>query len=68
MTKTKMYRYVGRNGMITSSVLLDGINHFLMYRLFASEGYMLTDGEKILASVTVFEDEINNWYEIPKAK
>lgn len=45
MKKTKLYRYIGRNGIITSPVLLDGISYLQMYRLSAKSGYALTDGE-----------------------
>ena len=45
MIKKNLYRYFGRNGMITSLVLLDNIEHLLMYRLIAEDGKMLTDGE-----------------------
>jgi hypothetical protein len=45
MKKTKLYRYIGRNGIITSPVLLDGISYLQMYRLSAKAGYALTDGE-----------------------
>ena len=38
MTKTKMYRYLGRNGIITSPVLLDKIEPIVMYDLHASAG------------------------------
>lgn len=64
MTKVKMYRYLGRNGIITSPVLLDKIEPIVMYELRAGFGKLLTDGTKSLKSVTVFEDEIKDWTEI----
>ena len=63
MTKTKMYRYLGRNGIITSPVLLDKIEPIVMYDLHASAGMVLTNGEKTSKSVLVFEDELKDWTE-----
>ncbi len=64
MTKTKMYRYLGRNGIITSPVLLDKVEPIVMYELIAAEGKVLTNGEKSLKSTLVFEDELKDWTEI----
>jgi hypothetical protein len=64
MTKVKLYRYLGRNGIITSPVLLDNIGHILMYALTADEGKVLTDGENFVQSTKVFAEELSNWVEI----
>ncbi len=64
MTKIKMYRYLGRNGIITSPVLLDKVEPIVMYELRASSGKLLTNGEKSLKSTLVFEDELKDWIEI----
>lgn len=64
MTKTKMYRYLGRNGIITSPVLLDKVEPIVMYELRASFGKLLTNGERSLKSVLVFEDEVKDWTEL----
>lgn len=64
MTKTKMYRYLGRNGIITSPVLLDKVEPIVMYELRAASGKLLTNGEKSLKSTLVFEDEMKDWTEI----
>jgi hypothetical protein len=64
MTKTKMYRYLGRNGIITSPVLLDKVEPIVMYELIAAEGKVLINGEKSLKSTLVFEDEMKDWTEI----
>ena len=46
MIKKKMYKYLGRNGNITTPVLLDGIEHIPMYYLVADKDRLLTkDGE-----------------------
>ena len=64
MIKTKMYRYLGRNGIITSPVLLDKVEPIVMYELRAGVDKMLTNGEKTLKSTLVFEDELKDWIEI----
>lgn len=64
MIKKNLYRYLGRNGMITSEVLLEGINHIAMYYLKASEGHALTNGEKIVQHTSIFAEDLENWKEI----
>ena len=64
MTKKKMYRYLGRNGILTTYILLDGIAHIPMLELKAKEGYILTNGERKAYSVIVEEEEAILWYEI----
>ena len=64
MTKKNLYRYFGRNGMITSLVLLDNIEHLLMYRLIADEGKVLTDGELKVKSIDIFAEDLSKWTEI----
>ena len=64
MTSTKMYRYLGRNGTITSEVLLENISPIPMIRLSAAKGKILSDGNRRVYSAFVFEDELDNWIEI----
>ena len=64
MTKKKLYRYSGRNGILTTRVLLDGINHILVYELRAEEGKILTNGEITTYGIIVEENEIKDWKEI----
>ena len=64
MKKKKQYRYLGRNGIITSPVLLDGIGHIDMLWLSAEAGKILTNGEKKLQSVTIFAEDLDQWTEI----
>lgn len=66
MTKKKLYRYLGRNGILTTYVLLDGIEHILRYRLTADEGMVLTNGEKKVHTIEIDADDINEWVEIPE--
>ena len=37
-----------------------------MFTLIASEGKVLTDGEKVRDTVTIFADELDQWSEIDK--
>ena len=64
MTKTTMYRYLGRNGIITTRVHLDGISFIPMVALKAAPGKMLTDGERTCYSITVEAEEADKWREI----
>jgi phosphatidate phosphatase PAH1 len=64
MKKIKFYRYVGRNGYITSKILLDDIKHYNYFHLIADNGKKLTNGELILSSAMVPEEEVSLWYEI----
>lgn len=64
MKKIKAYRYIGRNGIITSRVLLNGIDHIPMMELIADQGKTLTNGEFKTKWITVEFDEVDNWKEI----
>ena len=64
MNIEKMYRYVGRNGIITSPILLENISPIPMRELTATRGKILTNGVKNVYSIIVFEDEVDNWTEI----
>ena len=68
MKKTKMYRYLGRNGIITSLVHLEDAKFFPMYRLIADEGKVLTDGEVTLKSIDIFAEDLGKWTEIDEKK
>lgn len=64
MKKVKLYRYIGRNGAVTTYVLLDGINHTPIYQLTADEGKALTNGEQVCHTVSVYAEYVDNWKEI----
>ncbi len=68
MKKTKKYRYLGRNGILTTHVQLEGISANIIYVLTADEGKVLTDGEQMLKVVNVYEENISNWHEIDEPK
>lgn len=65
MTTTKLYRYLGRNGIITSSILLENVEPIHMYELKPSSGKVLTnDGQNTWKVKLIFAEELNDWYEI----
>ena len=64
MKKINRYRYLGKNGIITTSVLLEGNNPINMYRLIADEGKILTDGEIYTRQVEIFAEDLNKWSEV----
>ena len=66
MKKVKLYRSIGKNGIITTPILLEGTKVYEMFTLIASEGKVLTDGEKVRDTVTIFADELDQWSEIDK--
>ena len=64
MIKKDLYRYTGRNGIITSLVHLDDAKFYPMYRLIADEGKILTDGELKVKSIDIFAEDLGKWTEI----
>jgi hypothetical protein len=64
MIKKDLYRYVGRNGIITSLILLDDAKHYSMYRLIADEGKVLTDGEQKVKAIDIFAEDLGKWTEV----
>ena len=65
MTKNKKYKYLGRNGILVTRILIDGATHIPMTTLTADEGMILTNGEITSYSVTVENEEVDLWREIP---
>jgi hypothetical protein len=65
MKKRKLYRYIGRNGTITSPILLEDIKYISLMELRPEIGHALTDGVAIrTGSIVVHIDEVDNWTEI----
>ena len=64
MIKKDLYRYTGRNGIITSLVHLEDAKYYPMYRLTADEGKVLTDGELTVKSIDIFAEDLDKWTEI----
>ena len=65
MTKIKKYKYLGRNGVLVSRILIEDVRNIPMFTLVADQGKILTNGEITTYSITVEEDEIKLWREIP---
>ena len=70
MKKFNTYRYIGKDGIINSRVFLDKLSRIDMYVLVAGEGKLLTNGEKQADQVTIYAEDLGDWYEIdaPKEK
>ena len=64
MIKKDLYRYTGRNGIITSLVHLEDAKFYPMYRLIADEGKVLTNGELKVKSIDIFVEDLGKWTEI----
>lgn len=65
MKQRKMYKYIGRNGNITSPILLDDIKYIPLIELRPEAGYVLTNGDMIkTGSILIHIDELKNWTEI----
>lgn len=64
MKKEIIYKYLGTNGVIESPVHLEDIYYIRLVRLVASKGHKLTDGERIVHSVRIPEEEVSLWKEI----
>lgn len=65
MRQKKLYRYVGRNGIITSPILLDDIKHIALIELQPEKGYILTNGKIVkYNSAVVPVDEVDEWKEV----
>ena len=65
MKKQKLYRYVGRNGGITSPILREDAKQIPLMELRPESGYVLTNGNVIREYfVVVHVDEVNEWTEV----
>lgn len=64
MTRQVIYRYLGTNGIIESPVHLEDIYYVRLIRLTAAHNKTLTNGTATLRTVTVPEEEVDNWTEI----
>ena len=64
MIKTKLYKYLGRNGNIVTPILLEKVEPIPMVKIVADAGKVLTNGEEQVKIKTLFLDELEEWYEI----
>ena len=65
MIKNKIYRYLGRNGIITTPILIEGATPITMYRLIAENDMVLSNGKTHVKMIDVFDDEVDSWFEVP---
>ena len=64
MKKTKLYKYIGYNGTITSPILLENIPHKEYSRIEASYKKLLTNEDKVVKSIIIEAEDLLNWKEI----
>jgi hypothetical protein len=64
MTKETLYRYLGTNGVLETPIHLEDIYYVRLLKLTADAGHMMTNGEKTVRTVTIPEEELDNWTEI----
>ena len=65
MKREVLYHYIGTNGTILSPVHLEDAYYIRKIRLVADEGKRLTkNGEKYVTSVTIPEEDEENWREV----
>ncbi len=65
MIRTKVYRYLGENGSIQSTVLIPGVYSVTMVDLSADDEKLLTkDGNYFCKHIVVPEKDAANWYEV----
>lgn len=66
MIKEKMYTYIGVNGSLTTSILLEGINHTLTYKITAEKGKKLynKDTKETRKFVYAISDDVSDWQEV----
>lgn len=65
MKTIKLYRYIGYNGTLTTPILLPNIDRLEVIKLIASDGKILTNGDKKVYSMIVLPEEQSEWSEIP---
>ena len=65
MKKRKLYKYIGRNGEITSPIFLEDAKHIALMELQPEAGYVLTNGQDVRKySVIIHVDELEEWNEV----
>ena len=65
MKREVLYQYIGTNGTILSPVHLEDVYYIRKIHLIADEGKNLTkNGNKLVSSIIIPEEEEQDWYEI----
>lgn len=65
MKVRKLYKYIGRNGSITSPVLLEDAKHIPMVELKADAGFVLKCEDTEKRVVVIHVDDVDLWNEVP---
>ena len=68
MQKTVIYRYLGTNGIIDSPVHLEDVYYIRLYDLVADNKKILVNGDTKVKSITIPEEDLENWKEIPEGQ
>lgn len=67
MIKETYYQYLGKNGIISSPIELEGINSIKKIKLTPEDGKQLTkNGETFVDVVVVPESEVSLWREVKR--
>ena len=65
MKQRNVYTYLGQNGVLTTPIFLEGIYSVKKIELIADQYKILTkDGINFQKSVTIFPQELEEWYEV----
>lgn len=64
MKKLKKYRYLGKNGIVTTTIELIGVEPIRILVLTADEDKYLTDGEQYKKVVEIFAEDLYKWQEV----
>lgn len=65
MKTRKLYKYIGRNGSITSPIFLEDAKRIDLIELRADSGKLLRNGDTVRSSVIVYIDDVSEWTEVP---
>jgi hypothetical protein len=66
MKVRKLYKYIGRNGSVTTPILLDDAKYIPLVELRADPGYVLKNDDGVTKqSVVVYIDDAELWNEVP---
>ena len=64
MIKKKLYKYLGRNGILITGVQIEGANYIPVTEITAESGKLLTNNEKFVRGIIVEDENIDSWREI----
>lgn len=64
MKQKKCYKYIGRNGILVTQILIEDTKNIPMMELIADKGKILINGERKAHAITVELEDVDNWQEI----